>query len=190
MNPNHLKSEELNYEISIRGVDPPATVDEKRIIMRGLVAQESINRSFNEVDVNIPIEFSNQPNYLKIASRLMHISGRIFRMKVTQGNVEEEATQRNVRSQLITLEAELAEIVETSNHRSNPPHSTPIASGSVPSNLTYLKKIPVYKWGIKKFSGQGSLIAFLELIDSLRISRGCSESDSFDSASDLFESHV
>ncbi|KAL3274969.1 hypothetical protein HHI36_019744 [Cryptolaemus montrouzieri] len=111
-------------------------------------------------------------------------------MKVTEGNDEEEATQRNLRSQLITLEAELAEIVGTSNPRNNPPHSTPSSSSSVPSNLIYLKKIPVYEWGIKKFSGRGSLIAFLELIDSLRISRGCSESDSFESACDLFESHA
>ncbi|KAL3281673.1 hypothetical protein HHI36_004879 [Cryptolaemus montrouzieri] len=89
-------------------------------------------------------------------------------MKVTEGNDEEEATQRNVRSQLITLEAELTEIVDTSNPRNNPPHSTPIASGSVPSNLTYLKKIPIHKWGIKKLSARGSSISLLELIDSLR----------------------
>ncbi|KAL3269701.1 hypothetical protein HHI36_008761 [Cryptolaemus montrouzieri] len=131
-------------------------------ILRGLLAQESTNRSFTEIEVNIPFEQDciavaesiaqitesiskfqdsvTSPNYLEIASRLMHISGR---MQVTEGNDEEEATQRNLRSQLITLGAELAKIVKTSNPRNNPPHSTPIASVSVPSNLTYLKKIPV-----------------------------------------------
>ncbi|KAL3265757.1 hypothetical protein HHI36_009958 [Cryptolaemus montrouzieri] len=97
---------------------------------------ESISKSKDSV---------TSPNYLKIACRLMHISGRILQMKVT--DEEEEEIQRNLRTQLITL-GELAEIIKT---RNNPPHSTPIASGSVPSNLTYVKKIPVYEWGIEKF---------------------------------------
>ncbi|KAL3265624.1 hypothetical protein HHI36_009828 [Cryptolaemus montrouzieri] len=163
MNPNHFESEKLNYETSIRGVDSPATVkDAKRKILKGFLDQKSTNCSFTEIEVNIPFEQDcisvaesiaqitesvskfqdsvTSPNYPRIASRLMHISD----MKVTDSNNEEEATQRNLRSQLITLGAELAEIVETSNPRNNPPHSTPIASGSVPSNLTHLKKIPVY----------------------------------------------
>ncbi|KAL3272293.1 hypothetical protein HHI36_023911 [Cryptolaemus montrouzieri] len=90
----------------------------------------------------------------------MHISGRIFRMRVTD-NEEEEETQKTLRAQLVTLEGELADKVGANIPKNdNPPHSTLISHSSNPSQLTYVKKIPIYKWGIKNFSGQGSLIAF------------------------------
>lgn len=48
MEPNHLLSKELNYELRLRKVDPEGSVDEKRKLLRGLLSQESANRSFLE----------------------------------------------------------------------------------------------------------------------------------------------
>ncbi|KAL3269085.1 hypothetical protein HHI36_008168 [Cryptolaemus montrouzieri] len=63
LNPNHSKSTELSYELALRNVDPPATVDEKRKLLRGIIAQENSDRSF--IEISNPYEFKVNVKELK-----------------------------------------------------------------------------------------------------------------------------
>ncbi|KAL3281762.1 hypothetical protein HHI36_004966 [Cryptolaemus montrouzieri] len=102
----------------------------------------------------------------------------------------ERKIKQKIFRQVLLLEAELDEKVNiptTPQPLENPVgHSTPSHPANS-SQSTYIKKVPIYKWGIKKFAGEESLVNFLELIDSLKFSRGCTDADLFDSAGDLFE---
>lgn len=253
MNVNDLLSHELTYEIRIRGVAIPGTVDEKRKILRGLLSQEAHNRSFSE-DSKEAISFSenradvvnslekiedliskflgqlNSIEHRRINSRLAHLSGRIHHMIPT---TDEEISQKaELKMQLLLVESDLQEKLEAASSASrsenlplsmaanapsdtsplqqvtSPAVSTPVQHQQVgpeaacdplePSNqdalpiiqshsVNAVKKVPVYKWGIRKFSGKGSLVQFLELVESLISSRGCDKADLFASAGDLFE---
>lgn len=203
----HLKAHELFYEIKIRGTQPQSTVAENRSILRGLLAQEQGNRSLREIkneiafsedevglrqsleDLDAKIQdfkgMMADEEYKRLATRLTLVSGRLKRLNVED---DEEADDQKVvklelEDMLIALESQLAERV---NSVSTPRHSSTPVRSSEPQYNT-VKTIPVYKWGIRKFSGQGCLISFLELVESLRISRGCSTEELFSSAGDLFE---
>lgn len=204
INPAYLRTGELSYEILIRGVEPPTNADEKRKVLRGLLSQENSDRSFSSSteaeaftnmtsavkeslkDVSDLVnKFSGSvfdTEYKRLITRLTHVTGRVRR--AVPADDSERGEQQKFLKEIMILESELADKV-------NPPsqelhHSSPIA----PQQFTYVKKVPIYKWGIRKFNGKGSLMSFLELIDALKISRGCSDSDLFESAGDLFESEA
>lgn len=225
--PNHLRSFELTYEISVRGIVPPTTVQEKRKVLRGILSQEKSERSFMEIvdtytfEENVKeirdtltdikallqhIKHESLDDIKRLESRITHSSGRISRL-VPESEVEKLIKQELLRDVLI-LEADLADIQSPpppipnypsgipnppSPHPNYPSNCNPLHS-STPTNPNMpqytgvpVKKVPIYKWGIKKFSGKDNLLSFLELIDSLKSSRGCDNSDLFDSAADLFE---
>lgn len=200
VDPQYLRSEEVAYEITIRGVTPPATLEEKRKVLRGLLAQEDANRSFSSLTskesfadttkavketiksvveaLRKPVADFSSSDGRKCVSRLTHVTGRIRRAKPA-GDTE-TAEQQALLSEILCLESDLADRV------SPVPvdfHSTPVT----PPSFTYSKRIPVHKWGIKKFGGREPLMPFLELVESLKHSRGCYERDLFESAGDLFE---
>lgn len=114
-----------------------------------------------------------------------------FKVDATVRNEPEPAVQRptvqNEQNPIDNLPLQNLQVspFQNRNDFNAPQASTP----HFPVNM-FNKKVPVYKWGIRKFSGQGSLIAFLELVESLRISRGCTSEDLFASAGDLFEGHA
>ncbi|KAL3287484.1 hypothetical protein HHI36_001955 [Cryptolaemus montrouzieri] len=195
LNPNHLKSTELSYELALRNVDPPATVDEKRKLLRGIIAQENSDRSF--IEISDPYEFkdnvkelkesiadistlvsifqgnSNSDGYKRISSRLTHVSQIVQRMSTEDDN--EEKTKQDILRQVLLLEADLDEkviVLTTPPVIANPVSQSTPSHPSLSPQSTSVKKVPVCKWGMKKFFGRESLVNFLELIDSLKSSRG------------------
>lgn len=254
MKAGDLRTSELAYEIAVRGVTVPVSVDERRKVFRGLLAQENASRSF--LAFSNPFQFSvdltevteslasltscietfkgvvGDAEYKRINSRLTHLSGRISRMNPVGD--EQVAARDKSRQDLLILESNFEEkclgqfddppvthpdpVVPadpqrdfgTINPASAPTHPVmtnpltvpasqiqhhsesfrPTASTPNIDNNPFCKKVPVFKWGIPKFSGRGSLVSFLELVESLMISRGCTKEDLFASAGDLFESHA
>lgn len=219
MNPNYLKQNELAYEIAIRGIEVPSSVEDKRKIFRGLLSQESSDRSFTSLSDPFSFEEnvtgiretlsdlkdvcaqfdskSTQVDHNRILARLTHVSGRIQRLSVDTD--DQSATRQSLYREVLMLESDIAEKVSgpvSGPVDVTPTTSTPVKSTglhSVPSPVSVgkiSKCVPVYKWGLKKFSGKESLIPFLELVESLKVSRGCTDSDLFESAGDLFENEA
>jgi len=208
INPNYLKTHELSYEIAIRlGKIPGDKVEERRKLLRGLLAQETADRSFwstqdtytvaeNLAELKTSIDDLttiigkldsdlSEVDYRRMVTRLTHCSGRVHRMHCE--TPEETKAKQEFLFQILGLEADLHALKFP---EANIATSTPIRGVAVPPISTFdsVRKVPVYKWGIKKFSGKEPLVPFLELIDTLKISRGCTDADLFESASDLFES--
>ncbi|XP_072395302.1 uncharacterized protein [Diabrotica undecimpunctata] len=203
INPKHLKTDELTYELLIRDLEVPSTVDEKRRVLSGILSQEASDRSFSETVV--PLEFEQDHNqalatladlssiidefsgsksdyrYKCICSRLTHLSGRVSRLKTTSST--QETLKRQLRSKLLSIEGVLVEKLNLPSE-STPVRVEPHTASSV------VKSVPIYKWGIQKFSGKQPLIPFLEQIETLKISRNCSNDDLFLSAGDLFDGNA
>lgn len=239
MKARDLKTDELSYEIAIRGVAVPSSFDLKRSVLNGLLAQEDGSRSF--LVFSNPFRFSEEveqveksltdvsekveeftgsvgtAEHRRITSRLTHLSGRISRMNPVGD--DQLAIRNQLQQRLLILESDFKDklspdevppavdkqptsgpalivpAISAPGHivpqvREHPESAPPVTSTPNVSVNLFGKKVPVYKWGIQRFSGQGSLISFLELIESLRTSRGCTKEDLFASAGDLFESHA
>lgn len=206
INPDFLKAHELAYEVAIRigKEDVAKTVEQNRKLLRGLLAQEKGDRSFTEIqDVYTVSENvkelllsisdltdkiskltpgSNVSDFKRIEDRLSHCSKRLHRILVEDDC--EEKQKREVAIKIIELEADFYDCKPTEKCVTSTPT---VPSVLVSSHLSSCNKVPVYKWNLKKFSGKEPLIPFLELIDTLKISRGCTDTDLFESASDLFE---
>lgn len=203
MEPNHLKVAELTYELKVRNVDPTGDVDHKRKILRGLLGQESANRSFAQGSSEHPYLFKDDikeisetikdlqtlvSNYRtsgelslknRISSRLHHLSGRMQRL-VTVTDAEDKQ-KRDLLLQILELEGDLA-------FQEIPRTSTPTRLSSPPVNVSNSKSIPPCKWNVT-FNGsmeKESLISFLEKIELLRQARNVSKDELFNSACDLF----
>lgn len=203
MEPNHLKVAELTYELKIRNVEPTGDVDQKRKILRGLLSQETANRSFVQslsihpysfqVDVKAILETIRDlklviENYRtsgdkvlgsRITSRLTHLSGRMQRL--VSENEEDDKTKRDLQLQILELEGDFA-------FKEVPRTSTPTELIPPPLNVTTVKSIPPCKWNVS-FNGSKeneSLISFLEKIELLRQARNVTKEELFLSACDLF----
>lgn len=109
---NALHLHEIDYEIRIRDITPKGGIEDKRKILRGLLAQESENRSFLQIknpydfktdikEITDSIEnlktkvdgFSgvkNDSKYKSLITRLWHVSGRINRVNVDDSDEETE----------------------------------------------------------------------------------------------------
>lgn len=211
MDPHHLRVNEIDYEISVRGIVPLGDIDSKRKILRGLLSQEKANRSFVSPtssygfetdhaetqttldDLKARINEFTGPStsvaYKRISSRLAHVSGRIHRM-VTDSPAQGELKDK-LHLQLLSLEGDLEEKIRPIS--STPNHSENFDSNPLEvSNVFTRKPVFPYKWNLH-FTGDGSgesLISFLEKVETLRISRGVSTEDLFLSAGDLFKSQA
>lgn len=211
MEPNHLKVAELTYELKVRNVDLVGDVDKKRKILRGLLSQESANRSFIQGSIAHPYTFQNDLKEIsetisdlktviatyttsgdcalkkRISSRLTHLSGRMQRL-VTE-NEEEDQQKRELQFLILELEGDFA--FKDVPSASTPTALTLPADGAAVSNISNVpsvKSIAPYKWNVT-FNGSTkneSLIAFLEKIELLRQARNVSKDELFLSACDLF----
>nr|CAH7727682.1 unnamed protein product [Callosobruchus chinensis] len=207
LNVNDLMSSELAYEIKIRGLEVPSAMDDKRKVLRGLLSQEQHGRNFSESSFSSGYDSSE---HRRICTRLLHLSNRIDRLAPTS---EEEITQKSrFKTQLVIAESDLlAKLQLPTGHSSpapmpvtfnptQPMQTQPVTTVAAPLpplamnpqpfspvSFTQQKKIPIFKWGIRKFNGKTSLIEFLELVQSLMASRGCNEMDLYAAAGDLFE---
>ena len=206
---NALHAHELDYELSIRDISPTGSMDNKRKVLRGLLSQEAANRSFN--DIANPYDFvidhkeildsleniskkidsfsgnKEDSGYKLLSTRLWHLSGRINRLNTTSD--EQRNIKKKVLIKLLNLESNLDEKVTPIT--STPTNVSHHISSAFPNfNSNHNIAVPVYKWGIQKFTGQGSVMAFLEKIETLRIARNCSTNELFSSASELFDSQA
>ncbi|XP_050517488.1 uncharacterized protein LOC126892097 [Diabrotica virgifera virgifera] len=203
-NLNHLKTEELAYELTIRGSTVPENVAVRRKSLRALLTEEKktapeykltpaftqdvkdAKKTYQELKTLVEgfTGTSATPSYRTISDRFQHLSERARRMAAS--DEKEEETKQKFKMDVSILFGELEEKLGNPQDEEEPQHfsSTPIAS---PSFLTASKPIPVHKWGIRKFSGGTNLIPFLEQLNVLKQSRGCKDSDLFLSAGDLFE---
>lgn len=198
--PRHLRTEELSYEIKIRGKKPDSNSDDKRKTLQGLIKQENEKRASHKIqnthtfeedesgvegslaDIGQSVANADSAELRRLNSRLNHVAGRINRMVVV--SEEEGVKQQKLETKLLHIESDIFE----KQYPSDGETSQVLPSTTLPINTTF-KKVPVYKWGIKKFSGDtsSSLMTFLELVASLCTSRGCTEQDLFATAGDLFE---
>nr|CAH7769236.1 unnamed protein product [Callosobruchus chinensis] len=174
--------------------------------------KDGILLSFNKLEDMIS-QFSSgydSSEHRRICTRLVHLSNRIDRLAPTS---EEEITQKSrFKTQLVIAESDLlAKLQLPTGHSSpapmpvtfnptQPMQTQPVTTVAAPLpplamnpqpfapvSFTQQKKIPIFKWGIRKFNGKTSLIEFLELVQSLMASRGCNEMDLYAAAGDLFE---
>ena len=207
MDPNFLKIWELDYEIKIRNCESKGDSDQKRKILRGLLSQELGDRSFSgiiecyeyKVDreeilhslEEITVLVGNYEgdttdvSYRRIVSRLYHVSSRISRIKTLTD--AEQKGQKELRFKLIEIEGDF-------DQKNKPATSTPHSPNheSLQTFFNTSKVILPYKWNLY-FTGnksKDSVLAFLEKVESMRISRGVSKDDLFKCAGDLFKSQA
>nr|CAI5861030.1 unnamed protein product [Callosobruchus analis] len=201
MDAGHLLSAELDYELRVRGIQPVGNMDDKRKILRGLLSQERAHRSFIESFIVQPydddvdaiktsltdleqkiaafLSSSGSPEHKRLVSRLIHISGRINRLRTDDEN--QEAMKQRLLLLLLRLEAELDEKV-------SPATSTPVERMPPAPVFSSPKPILPYKWNISfKGTPDESVISFLEKVESMRLSRCVQKNELFLSAGDLFK---
>nr|CAI5853480.1 unnamed protein product [Callosobruchus analis] len=201
MDAGHLLSAELDYELRVRGIQPVGNMDDKRKILRGLLSQERAHRSFIESFIVQPydddvdaiktsltdleqkiaafLSSSGSPEHKRLVSRLIHISGRINRLRTDDEN--QEAMKQRLLLLLLRLEAELDEKV-------SPATSTPVERMPPAPVFSSPKPILPYKWNLSfKGTPDESVISFLEKVESMRLSRCVQKNELFLSAGDLFK---
>lgn len=204
MDPNHLKTNELTYELKIRNLEPSGSVDSNRKILRGFLSQESANRSFHETitnpyshdnDVteitqtlddlkNIITDFrgnKSEPVFKRISSRLFHVSNRINQLRTADD--DEDKVKKTLLYRLLELEADLD--IKVSQSTSTPTQVSAPVNSIAPSRPS----IAPYKWNIS-FTGSNnkeSVNSFLERVELLREARGVTKNELFNSACDLFK---
>lgn len=202
MDPSHLLAHELSYEIKIRGVNPDTNVEKNRKLLRGLLKQQSANRSFYDTLLD-PYTFNqhtteitesitklqekidnfsgNLADNKRITSRLTHLSGRIGRLSTDSDNKVE--IKNNFLAEILNLEVDFDD--------KNPQRASSTPADPHQSVQFFSKPIPLHKWNLH-FSGdkKESLTAFLEKVECLRISRQLSKQEIFISAGDLFRDHA
>lgn len=211
--PSHLLDYELNYELRIRSIFTERNVQEKRKMLSTLLYKEkTANKSLvidsivrelkfdaEETDINrsmksitdIIAEFEGSIGdsvYLRMKSRLLHLSKRIKRVPVPKDNPEAEKYLNESFASCLTLESDLLDKVNEAepNQTFNPVQQQPIIHVSPPV-VSCNSNIPaIGDWQVK-FNGDGKkLYHFLERISELAQSRRVRDEDLFNSAAELF----
>lgn len=196
-----LQDEKSNPEAEKKYPPYPYSVEEDEV---------EIKEKLEELQTLLSREIAKK-DLKKLESKLGHVSNRIQRMS---DDSDERADllktildlttifidgREKIRKppELQLLEESLKQVLNLSaaniQHGSQhtPPQirparaSTPIAN----NNHTASKSVPVYKWGLK-FSGVGSVNAFLERVEELMTARNVDERQVFASALDLFEGNA
>ena len=222
MKPIHLLKEELNYELRIRGiVSERKEASQKRKILHRMMTQDAdraltfidplyafeteriaIDRTLESIKNNVD-EFEGPKSdsaFLRIVSRLIHITNRVRRMPIPEENPEEVATFKNESlATCVELEAIVYDKVEgqTTNEfessflrQSSNPHDLLVSVAKSAIAQAQSRKIDIHKWGLKFDGTPSQLNAFLERVKELAAARGVSEENVFLSAVDLFSGHA
>lgn len=211
MKPVHLLSEELNYELRIRDIITTRDIPAKRKILTRALEKERfrplqlLDAAFNyesekaAVDktlesINSLIQEFEGPAsdslYKRIKSRLIHITGRVKRMPIPEGDEAAKTYKDESYATCLEYEAILQERITVEQPLLNLKtptleHNLQVIHTPVP---VATKAIPVYKWNVK-FDGDShnsSVVAFLERVNELAQARSVSKNDLFSSAVDLF----
>lgn len=211
MKPIHLLCDELNYELKIRGIVTMRDIPAKRKILARALEKErfrplqlidenfnfegekqAINSTLESVNTLI-VEFEGPASdslCKRIKSRLIHVTDRVKRMPIPEGNEEAKIYKNETYATCLEYEATLQEkiIVEQPLLNLETPsleHNLQVIHTPVPVNA---KTVAVYKWNVK-FDGDShnsSVVAFLERVSELAQARSVSKNDLFSSAVDLF----
>lgn len=209
MKPNHLLVPEINYELRIRGVITNRDIHDKRKIL-GKELRREANRNVRIEDPNFVYdterleidatlrsielliqEFEGSVTdsaYNRIQSRLIHVSGRIKRMALTDDDgPEAELFKNEAYATCLTLEADLDTRVTVDATQP----LTLVNAAPAPTVVTVhepSKLVDLGRWDIK-FDGTRNTVGvktFLERVDELAEARRVNKKQLFESAVDLF----
>lgn len=217
MKPIYLLTEELNYELRIRGVNAGRKdAAAKRKILHRLLETDR-NRNINYIDPNFDYNTEKEiientlesikslindfegpasdSMYKRIETRLCHIYNRVLRMPIPVDNeAEAKEFKDDSHATCIEFDADLREKVSENelSQVNNPGPSTSIHNPvtirrSVSPNQNIRKSVPVYKWNLKFDAKQMSVHTFLEQVNELSVSRNVDKQELFSSATDLFD---
>lgn len=213
MDPNDLKSFEIDYEILSRNLQLPTTQAKKRSLLRINLNKEKINKrtefhqpyefsqnidelsdSLDEISELLESDDTKKPKKLllrRINSRLVHVENRISGITPTEteNNLLEEFNDR-----LLGLRTIYQNLWDSLLEPSTPLVGQEVNNQSTVTSVATPKpnRVPVYKWNIT-FSGdprRENLISFLERVEELQEARGLSKEELFQSAIDLFSGPV
>lgn len=208
IDPIHLRTYELNYELRIRKVvtDRVDISLKRKYLRRELkkdlarphvhvyvtpnfdfeLEQREISDSIRSItDLINDYDGSNVELGNRIRSRINHVLGRIGRIP---DDVNDDAS--NFRGDNIIIVSALEEDLAEAIARYTVGEGTSRGAGAIGGNVVS-KSIPVYKWPVK-FNGRvdkSSLNSFLQRVEELRLARKCSKEELFEAASDLFEDY-
>lgn len=220
MKPIHLLSQELNYELRIRGiVTERKEASQKRKMLTRLLERDRDRKDIlledpeynveNEKRViaetvesikNVISEFEgpeSDSTYKRIRSRIIHITNRVSRVKLLNDDTYNEILtfKNESKANCLELEVLLQEKVRDLSTSLMDVNPLNLSSSSQPVvNNVYnssVRSIPVYKWDIK-FAGDKNLdlISFLERVEELRVARHVEKKDLYESAVDLFSGNA
>ena len=214
----HLLKDELEYELSIRSIKSKRDSNEKRKILARLLDKE---RDVPNKLVNMnayPFNFENEktgiettlqsikeliedfvgtetdPLFLRLKSRLIHVSSRINRMPLIASEPsdaqqaavwkEQVEFQKESFATSLVLEADLYEKLSSQAAPvSRSTHAGETIPKPVPHVTTYEK---ISKWNVKFDGDPKKLYSFLELVTELAKSRKTSDDALFSSAVEFF----
>lgn len=192
MNLKHLSSHELNFELLARSILPRVTITSRRIQLQ-IALEEDIEISkdpctweihFQEIklslaELNRELERQLSDQQIEfLETKIAHISTRLN--TVNTGNDE----QKIIAIENFKIQLKLAETTLTTNE------NNVFFKQKIPVEISKTKFIPIYKWNFTKFTGHNDsrdILAFLEIINELKIARGATDKDLFQNAQDLFE---
>lgn len=211
--PCYLLTDELNYELRIRGVVTGRDLSQRRKILTRCLEREKgralelsdpeydyeaetqrINRSLESIRTLIA-EFDGpetDSSYKRIKSRLVHVMLRVQRIRIPDEDPAPVKVFKNESyATCLELDADLHEKVQVPSASPNispeaPPVSTVIQQSEMLSPFS--KNVPIYKWGVT-FDGErksSSLNSFLERVAELADARGVPKRALYSSAVDLF----
>ncbi|XP_050505875.1 uncharacterized protein LOC126884113 [Diabrotica virgifera virgifera] len=215
---NDLKTDELSYELFIRGFNVQnKTVEEKRKLLRGQLSKETISSSIDltknvvDPDQELPTiqsiladlqsiaramsAQSSKADFARFKTRSSHLD---FRLENFPDNVEEAIKEviDNYKMDLLMLTGDVLEKEETSDNVSVPSTSgttsvpvAPISSVSAPI-IQISTPVRVSDLNIK-FNGESkALPTFLEKVRDSARSRNISDDVLFRSAFELFDGNA
>lgn len=213
MEPNRLSRDELEYELSVRGIpntrilnipimrqeltkrlkkETLGDIEDQSNVHRGPAEEiaictdklKTLAKMLSEVTENT---FSLE--YRKITSKLLHISGRLAR--IDSDDVEIKGSIKQLELQMAIFEESLIEMFDANELKkeasSTPPTSAP-ASTSTDTSINRTQ-IPVSKWDLS-FNGDNnnlSVNAFLERVEEYSIARNVSKSELCNSVVELLK---
>lgn len=206
MDVRRLARDELEYELGVRGctnVGTTSIVELRRklnllikneelgqVVDKGVLKLDAVSEvaicaeKIEELQL-LATEFigtEESGNFQKFAAKCTHLLGRLARIQ--SSNEDTTETIRSLREKLMEAEVTITEasLMDPDDRLRASLNTT----GSV-TEAKYRKPIPVHQWNLT-FSGDTSglsINAFLERVDELRVSRNVTESQLFDSATEL-----
>lgn len=218
MRPIDLLSEELNYELRIRGiVSQRKDASQKRKILHKQLEKER-GRDLEYVDpeyqfdserevidntleslTQLISEFEGPESdslYKRIQSRIVYLINRVKRIKPENANPEIIEYKNEAYASCLELEVLLSEkVTHDDGHNMSMMGAGHLTNPPLPQTIIQStpshSSYPVWKWNVK-FSGDknSDLLSFLVAIDELCVSRHVDKKELFDSAVELFSGHA